>query len=261
MTVEDVHRVRRSGLVAAACALVAVALGAPVALAQQAPKAAQTAAAPVDPAAVAAKLTGSWSFNKDQSTDTGALKDPDGNTTGRANDPGSSGANRGGSGGGFPGMGGFGGLMGGGRGGMGSGRGGEMGGSRGSTGMTAEQSAALALTTEIRDIPQHLTIAASLATITIAPDDSDPRAFAIHNPKDKNAKEKVDLILARVDVTSRWDGASLVQDFDAGKSMKLEVTYTPSDDGKQLTVKLVATRPKEQGGEAKPLTRVYDRAQ
>jgi hypothetical protein len=181
-------------------------------------------------------FAGQWHFNKDLSSPPPQIDD-----SGSA-----SGQSGGRSGGGY----------GGGRGGYGGGRGGY--GGRGGGGsynggsqMSSEDMLTMrALMRELSDPPQLLTVVVSTDSI----DFTDEHGSA-HKFRTDGKKEQIELgPSAKVDAKTKWDGATLDQEFSAGH-MKVTETYQVTPDGRYLIATI--QRAADQNGRGQGLTMKY----
>jgi hypothetical protein len=252
-TFGSLQRSHPDGRAAVLCAVLAisgaVALGAQDAPKTGVPPSMVAQAKPLDPAAAAAQLSGSWRFNKELSTGTGSVTNDTGAPpdAGGSNGPGLWPGRSNGGPGGINGINGY-----------GAGQPGGVGRAPVDDGRRSADTDGTrevhALSDEIQQTPQQLTLVATATSVTITDDQGVTRTFAV-----KNVKEQIDLMVAKVDVTSTWKDGWLTLEFSAGKSMKLVESYAVELPGGHLVVTLTVTRPKNQGGQAAPITRVYDR--
>lgn len=201
--------VRMRTLMCVGAMALAVGLG-PVRASQDAPPATLMAAQ--------ARLGGVWKFNKDLSTDTSTM-----GRSAQPQDPGPGSSRGGGGGGGSYGGGG------------GRSRGGGGGRGYGGGGADPEQMLQLkALTREVAEAPDRLTIVVSDAIVEFTDDQGVVRKFTT-----SGKKEKIDLGTSKVDVQSKWDAGVLTIEMSAG-SAKLTETYQVTIEGHVLieTMKL-----------------------
>ncbi len=174
--------------------------------------------------AAAAKISGVWQLNKELSTDPATVDA----ASQQANRGAGSGRGSTGTGGGM--SGGRRGLGGGGGGGGGS-RGGGGGGS--SSAMTPEQLAQFqAMMSEIKNLPDRMTVHATAADVTITLDDGSIRKYTANNKK-----EQIAIGSAQIDTTTKWDGDTLNIQMAVGQS-KLVETYALTSDGAHLIVSI-----------------------
>ena len=218
-------------------------------------------AAAMTPAAAAERMSAQWKLNQDLSSLPAA--------PGQPGAPGGNGAGSGGGNNGYGGSSGSGRTRGGGGGGYGGGRGGYGGGgggygggggSRGGQGINQEQMLeARAILREMTQAPAVLNVVASAETVSFTSDDGTVRKFAI-----TGKKETVDFGTAKVDVTTRWNGAQLAQDITVGQ-LKLSRTFQVTDEGHQLIVTVTTPSGGGRGaggaGGGAPIKAIYDRAE
>jgi hypothetical protein len=218
-------------LCAAAVQVFAQQTGSPTTI-QDAVRPAQEASAPLP-----ARLSGTWHFNKDASSaipepgDAAATSVPPG---GGRRGGGGGGGNGGGGGGRSGGRGGYGG--GGGGGGYGGGGGGGGRGPGGPGASSEEMAQARAIQRELLPPPETLDIVATDGAVTFTSNDGVVRKFTVNGKA-----EKVDFSTAEVSVTTKWGGNNLTQDL-VGGPMKMQRTFTVTDEGHQLVVTVKTER-------------------
>jgi len=244
--------------IAMAATIVVAALagfGAPVSAKQdRPPSAAGTSLVP-------ARFSGQWRLNTDLSTP--VPDDENAGAGGRAGGRGGRPAGGGGGGGmgrrGGGGGGGFGGGFGG-RGGAG-GYGGGSGGERSS--MSSEDTLKLhAIRREFTEMPGGLTIVASPSQVILTSDEGRVRKFATDGKK-----QELDLLTAKVDVTSTWVEDTLKQHWSAGRT-GFAVTYQLTSENKILVISITPaadkndkSEPAAPGGGAPLAKYVYERVE
>ncbi len=283
MRIPKIGKIGKISKIRASVVLVvaALALAAPAVLAQspQNPPSLQTAqappqtpavaakpAAPVDPATAAKALTGTWKINTNFSSDlatSDATTDSSASSVKVAGSPGGAPVPTpagGGSGTGYgsdPNGGSHSGKTMGGGSGSSSGFGrtsGKGGGFAGPTGPSEDARKAQAITDLMLEPPTQLAIAATATQVSITDDRDNVVTFNV-TPK----PEKVDLLVAKVDCQTKWDGATLTQEFTSGK-LKLTQTYVLTVTGAQLVVTSTLTSSDAQAQTRPPVKTVYDRA-
>ncbi|MFI5179589.1 MAG: hypothetical protein ACHQO8_13545, partial [Vicinamibacterales bacterium] len=134
------------------------------------------------------------------------------------------------------------------------------GGSRGGQGVNQEQMLeARAVMRELTQAPAVLNVDASADAVSFTSDDGTVRKFAV-----TGKKETVDFGTAKVDVTTRWNGAQLSQDLAVGQ-LKVTRTFQLTDEGHQLIVTVTPQTggrgANGQGAAAAPIKAIYDRAE
>jgi hypothetical protein len=201
--------------------------------------------------AAGAKISGAWQINKELSTD--ATATAAGQQASRGG--GSSGRGSTGAGGGSTGgrRGGAAGSGGGGASGGGGGGGGSRGGG-GSSGPSPEQQAQLqAMLSEVKSMPERMTVHATATDLTVTLDDGSVRKYTANNKK-----EKIAIGSAEVDTTTKWDGDTINIQMSVGQD-KLVETYALTSDGAHL---LVSITPKlSRPGQQVTTKHVYDHIQ
>ncbi len=186
-------------------------------------------------------IAGAWRLNKDLSaepapaTEAGQLPPGGRSGGGIGGRTGSSG--RGGGRG-------FGGRSGGG---FGGGRGGAMGGASVSQ---EDQARMRELTREMNQPPERLALEVSGTGLIVTDDTGAVRTFPIGEKKD------VDFGSVSIDVRTRWDGATLIQDFKGGP-MTMTRTFQVVTGGRQLVVTYRTSGGR--GGQQPSMKYVYDR--
>jgi hypothetical protein len=200
----------------------------------------QQADSSAHPPALSSRLGGIWTFNKDLSTDVGALQNPD---------PSAGAGGRSGGGGG-------GGRSGGGRGGYGGygGRGG--GGGAGTAAQGPEVAQQHALMRELTNIPERVTIVVKDDYVEFTDQDGVVRKFTTNDKK-----QSVDLGGVKVDGQSKWDADVLTIVLSAG-SAKLTETYRLTVQGHMLVEELaVHINGRAAGAGGAPIKRIFDHAE
>jgi hypothetical protein len=256
-----------ASVVASAAALLFVAPGALAQTPEQTPPAVAKPVPPVDPGVAAKALSGTWKINTNFSTDlaTATTSDSSASSVKVAASPGGTPVATpagGGSGSGYgdpsggsghsgkPTSAGYGG-------GSGSGSGFGRSGGRGfggPTGPNEDARKAQALTDLLLEPPHQLAINATASHIAITDDRDNVVEFNV------TAKpEKVDLLVAKVDCKTRWDGATLTQEFTSGK-LKLTQTYVLTTTGDQLVVTSTLVSSDSQQQTRAPVKTVYDKS-
>jgi len=178
---------------------------------------------------VPARFSGQWRLNTDLSTP--VPDDENAATGGRAG--GRGGRPAGGGGGGMGRRGGGGGGFGGGFGGRGGagGYGGGGGGERSS--MSSEDTLKLhAIRREFTEMPGGLTIVASPSQVILTSDEGRVRKFATDGKK-----QELDLLTAKVDVTSTWVEDMLTQQWSSGRT-GFAVTSQLTSENKILVISI-----------------------
>jgi len=187
-----------------------------------------------------AAIAGQWHFNKELSTPPPADSPDDS----------ASGGNRGPSG-----RGGFGGGFGGRRGGFGGGRGGNYGG--GAQANSDDMLKMRALTRELTDAPQLLTIVVAPDSINFTDEHGGSHKF-----RTDGKKEEIDFAPGtKIDTKTKWDGDTLSQEFAIGR-LKLTETYQLSV-GDTLLVATIRRAGEQQNGRGQnaPIKFVYQRSE
>jgi hypothetical protein len=125
--------------------------------------------------------------------------------------------------------------------------------------VTQEQVQQLRLRAIYRELtvrPQQLTITATLTSASLIDEDGVERVVNLNGKK-----EKLDLGTTVLDSRSRWDGAALTIELEAGSQLTLTEAFELSPTGRQLLVTLrtgEGTNPRR-GQTASVVQRVYDR--
>jgi hypothetical protein len=179
-------------------------------------------------------FTGSWTLNRDAGTA----------TPGFVPQPGDDGGGRRGGGG-------MGGGFGGGERGGGFGERGGPGGGR--AGLDPkEMEHRMELMQEVMAPAQHWVIGQSDGAITFVDSDGRSRRFATGSQKEKHQLEG-----GTIETTTRWDGAQLRQEINAGGNTKIVRTYEISPAGQLVvTTKMSGS---EDGRNRQPMRAVYDK--
>jgi hypothetical protein len=197
---------------------------------------------PAAPIAGQARLGGIWKFNKDLSTDTSTME-----RSGQQPEPAGAGGRSGGGGGG----GGYRGGGGGSRSGGGRGYGGG-----GGAGADPEQMLQFkALTREVAEAPERLTIVVSDVMVEFTDEEGVVRKFATNGKK-----EKIDLGTARVDSQSKWDSTGVLTIEMTAGSARLTEMFQVTVEGHMLveTMKLQV----EGASSSAPVPkRIFDRSE
>jgi hypothetical protein len=113
---------------------------------------------------------------------------------------------------------------------------------------------ARAVLREMTQAPDLLNVVASAEAVSFTSDDGTVRKFAV-----TGKKETVDLGTAKVDVTTKWNGAQLAQEIALGQ-LKIGRTFQTTDEGHQLIVTVTAQGAGRGPGGA-PVKAIYDKAE
>jgi hypothetical protein len=192
-------------------------------------------------AAATTTISGLWHFNKELSSD---------GTATQAAPSGSGGQGGGGYGGGGSrgsyGVGGRGGSYGG-RGGGGSGG--------GSTASQAQMAEARTVLHEIGQPPQQVTIVTDEKTVIFTDGEGLVRKFTTDGKK-----EKVDIVTAKVDSITKWDGPVLTQELSIGQ-LKVTRTWQLTKQGDMLVETVKTDAGGRSGSAGTPIKFIFDRAE